>query len=58
MTKKHFIAMAEGFKRVRPEQGKEEAYLQWQMCVKVFCDVALWANNNFNSERFWEACEK
>lgn len=59
MSKKHFEALAETLKAVKPEPSfgfGDDATKQWKRDVEAVADRLASFNTRFNRERFLEAC--
>lgn len=64
MTKKHYIAIAAGFKSRLDEQATSESDdgikallgIETLKCAHMFCNIAASDNPNFNRQRFMIAC--
>ncbi len=57
MTQKHFIALADAFKRIEPEtraaiKGNDPAWDQWSRCLDAVIGVCIKANPKFNPVHF------
>jgi hypothetical protein len=52
MSKKHFAALAAGFRQVR----SENAWETWYGMVQATANVCAQANARFDRERFYRAC--
>ena len=52
MNKKHFIALAEALREVKPREDDPFAYGQWQRDVAAICGVCRSQNCNFNESVF------
>lgn len=57
MTKKHFIALANALKSVRPDKSDYKAWDQWQNTVGAVASVCEQQNAAFNRSTFYKACE-
>lgn len=63
MTRKDYAAIAEGFARTRPAQGRDTRYGAnpardaWQDCVYAIGRVLAGDNPRFSSTVFYAACE-
>lgn len=60
MTKKHFKALAEELRGVRPEgefsPQRQREFLVWSRCIHAVEDVCREVNPRFDRERFRTAC--
>jgi hypothetical protein len=56
MTKKHFKALAEALKNLRPEDKDSAAFHMWKHSCAAVADTCRTANPRFDRARFYEAC--
>lgn len=57
MTKKHFIAIAQRFRRLVERAGDNPDTLRGvRLSVDAFADTAAEMNPHFNSQTFYSAC--
>ncbi len=52
MSRKHYKALAEAFRQLRPPKGEEET---WFRLLKAVAQVSKADNPNFKADRFYEA---
>lgn len=52
MTKKHFIALADGLRNEKPNENWLNKMVQWHMDVNAIADVCAASNPRFNRERW------
>lgn len=55
MTKKHFKALAEAMKNIKPDESWLERSRQWENDLCTIAQVAEQFNPLFNRDRFYEA---
>ena len=56
MTRKHFKAFAQALKSERPSLDWSSKYVQWAQDVKAVAEACAEFNEDFDFERFYEAC--
>jgi hypothetical protein len=56
MTRKHFKALAQALKSERPSVDWGNKHLQWTQDVKAIAEVCAKFNEDFDFNRFFEAC--
>jgi hypothetical protein len=56
MTKKHFIALANVLKTLRPVNVESDEYIMWRDCVRSIATVCGSTNPRFNRYTFYSAC--
>lgn len=58
MTKKHFKALAEELRRVKPTGDSINENRMWRLCVDAVASVCQSSNKRFNRDRFMRVCER
>lgn len=56
MTRKHFKALAEAFKDVKPSSNWANKLIQWEMDCIAVADVCARQNSQFDRAKFLTAC--
>ena len=56
MTRKHFKAIAEQLRTIKPQTTEREQLAMWQRAVDAACVACRQFNPRFNADRFRTAC--
>lgn len=55
LNRKHFRAIAEDFRAIRPPAEAEQLVAVWAHCLTVTANHLALQNSSFNREKFYEA---
>jgi len=56
MSRKHFKALAEELRTIKPQTTQRERFAMWLIAVDAACATCRQFNARFNADRFRTAC--